>query len=552
MLLNDLVASWNGLCNQHGGPFPSSNSINSIYNTTSVLTGRLGTIQEFKNLVESQTGATNTYSGTYYSDNTPAYTVSDTKINATPKLAYILNYMQEGVASYKSGGSYTAVQKAWYGATGQGMSSGILNEANAYEKFVKQIADTSKMVNKSHTFQNDDGTTTDVTIKFPEIKKDKLISSKFDKVTVSIDKETSQYVIGPITLNYAGSISNGKDLGGISNFEIYTDASSEPVDSSQWSFVRTKENRKSADYPDSGEKFYIRLDYIEGATKITNINVEYKYLIAGAQYHHVTGTFDKSKWHAERETHTTTNADGTTSTTYTWKLVNYDHIYSIASQKLVFADKAARWYETEKISILTETEGTLVVEKVALDENGKKLTADEVKEKFGEYQYFNFNVKVKYADGTVDEHITTVRAGESAIAGTYAWKNGEKAPTYEVSEVKLPENSEWKFVSIKNGKGSLEFSKDTCCGTVNIWSGSGGLSVELEKPFIVPTKYAHTIQVEGSKNNNGYTVDEIFGLTSDCWNGKMTFTNSQPSLYKENEEELISYIKSLAEKEEEE
>ena len=99
--------------------------------------------------------------------------------------------------------------------------------------------------------------------------------------------------------------------------------------------------------------------------------------------------------------------------------------------------------------------------------------------------------------------------------------------------------------AIKNGTGNLEFSKDTYCGTVNIWSGSGGLSVNLEKPLIIPVSYAHTIQVEGGENNNGYTVDEIFGLTGDCWNGKMAFTNSQPDLYKENKEELIEYIKTL-------
>ena len=96
----------------------------------------------------------------------------------------------------------------------------------------------------------------------------------------------------------------------------------------------------------------------------------------------------------------------------------------------------------------------------------------------------------------------------------------------------------------KNGSGNLEFSTDTYCGTVNIWAGSGGLSVNLEKPLIIPVSYAHTIQIEGGKNN-GYTVDEIFGLTGDCWDGKMTFTNSQPDLYQENKEELIEYIKTL-------
>lgn len=150
---------------------------------------------------------------------------------------------------------------------------------------------------------------------------------------------------------------------------------------------------------------------------------------------------------------------------------------------------------------------------------------------------FGFNHKSTFIESVVDD---CVNNSSDAMSGFTCLTT---LTPYELYELRK---------NVKDGKGSLEFSKDTYCGTVNIWAGSGGLSVELEKPFIVPTKYAHTIQVEGSENNNGYTVDEIFGLTSDCWNGKMTFTNSQPSLYKENEEELISYIKSLAEKEEEE
>ena len=105
--------------------------------------------------------------------------------------------------------------------------------------------------------------------------------------------------------------------------------------------------------------------------------------------------------------------------------------------------------------------------------------------------------------------------------------------------------------AMKTGTGNLEFSKDTYCGTVNIWAGSGGLSVNLEKPLIIPVSYIHTIQVEGGKNNNGYTVDEIFGLVGSCWDGKMTFTNSQPDLYKENKEELLNYIKTLIPEDEE-
>lgn len=107
------------------------------------------------------------------------------------------------------------------------------------------------------------------------------------------------------------------------------------------------------------------------------------------------------------------------------------------------------------------------------------------------------------------------------------------------------------YKAMKNGTPNVEFSKDTYCGTVNIWAGSGGLGVSLEKPLIMPSSYITHVQVEGAKDSN-YTVDEIFGLVGECWDGKMTFTNSQPDLYQENKEELIEYIKTLIPEDEKE
>lgn len=104
------------------------------------------------------------------------------------------------------------------------------------------------------------------------------------------------------------------------------------------------------------------------------------------------------------------------------------------------------------------------------------------------------------------------------------------------------------YKAMKDGSPNLEFSKDTYCGTVNIWAGSGGLDMSLEKPLVIPASYITHIQVEGAKDSN-YTVDSIFGLVDSCWDGKMTFTNSQPDLYKENMDELLTYIKTLVSEE---
>jgi hypothetical protein len=93
----------------------------------------------------------------------------------------------------------------------------------------------------------------------------------------------------------------------------------------------------------------------------------------------------------------------------------------------------------------------------------------------------------------------------------------------------------------KEGNGYLEFSTDTTCGTFNAWSGSGGLSIELEKPLIMPVAYIDRIQVEGADNGD-YTVDEVFGLTGECWNGQMTVTGETPDLYEEDLSEVVAEI----------
>ena len=119
----------------------------------------------------------------------------------------------------------------------------------------------------------------------------------------------------------------------------------------------------------------------------------------------------------------------------------------------------------------------------------------------------------------------------------------------------------------------LSFSKDTMIGIFNEWSGGGSLlEVQLEKPFVVPVSMIRNVQVEGAlkqtyqmqqlneqkweaqrdadeskvrslnykinklanESNDGYTVDEVFGLVGSCWADTLSYTNEAPELVQED------------------
>lgn len=487
ILLSDLMSSdnWNMLCSEHAQHLPSSN------NTSNAYSGDYGNYDNIFNSIDwiksySSTASTNQYDGKiYHSDEVAYYAKKSTHI-CTPKAAYVLNAMREGVNSYGAPENYTDIQKAWYNVVNGGSNnSSLYKQASAYQKFVKKIAKNksdvehpTKYVTKSHEFEDGEK----VSIKFPEIDTNKINSmvsfNAVDKdnkvkktgdnwasgVTVSYDQEAQKYKIGPFSINYTEASSNGIDFGSIEGFEIYTDASKEPLAKDQWKFVWLDGQRKKGDdfkYPHSNEVFYIEMDYIENATMITGMDVDYKYLIAGAQYQDLEGTYDQYLWKVKCDTTEVTNEDGTTTTNYNWYFENNQKILAKKSQKLALADKAARWYEKTTLKLRAK-QGNLQIKKIALDENGNELTADQVKDMFhNEYQYFDFRVKVTHSTGEVESEVVTVRAGSSTIAGPYSWNGEDSAPTYEVEEITPV--GDWKYVSIENEKGNLKNGK-----TINV------------------------------------------------------------------------------------
>lgn len=71
---------------------------------------------------------------------------------------------------------------------------------------------------------------------------------------------------------------------------------------------------------------------------------------------------------------------------------------------------------------------------------------------------------------------------------------------------------------INKKEGSIILPKDTTVGLFNECAGCGSLlEIQLEKPAEFPTSMIRNVQIEGYKNNRGYTIDNVYGLVNECW-----------------------------------
>ena len=87
-----------------------------------------------------------------------------------------------------------------------------------------------------------------------------------------------------------------------------------------------------------------------------------------------------------------------------------------------------------------------------------------------------------------------------------------------------------KLMKLKaNNQGSITInaSATDSFGLFDPWNGSGSLlELPIKNSMTVPTSNIHNIQVEGS-DDNGYTVDEVYGLTGDAWNKDAVTVNAE-------------------------
>lgn len=87
----------------------------------------------------------------------------------------------------------------------------------------------------------------------------------------------------------------------------------------------------------------------------------------------------------------------------------------------------------------------------------------------------------------------------------------------ELQENEYDENGKYDPRLNKKSKSYIILGKETMCGLYDAWSGSGSvLEIELDKDVKVPLKYC-VFCVDGCKMHGQYDVDEVYGLTGDCW-----------------------------------
>lgn len=131
--------------------------------------------------------------------------------------------------------------------------------------------------------------------------------------------------------------------------------------------------------------------------------------------------------------------------------------------------------------------------------------------------------------------------------------NSSDAMSEIVALVKLNGCEYFELIeAIEKGEKFLSFGKETDMGIFNEWSGTGGLlEFQLDKPFVVPADMVRNVQVEGAKNDWGYSVDSVFGLIGSCWKETLSYTDEKPVLYEENLGETIKAVKEYIDNEKE-
>lgn len=314
-----------------------------------------------------------------------------------------------------------------------------------------------------------------------DVNKDNKVDA-FDQVTVAWDADKQVYKIGPFALDYIEASTQVGDrpevmFAGIKDAKLYTDADSEPlVRGEDWRFLWTN-NRADSEFPHTDEEFYIELDYIEGATQVTDLVFEFKYMNAAGKYEYLEGKYFQAYWtpkdkenicqggstcrHGRTSAHDyisgydadnqaiISHCSGGTPCSHGkfskhveskdfW--VELQYLEENKAQLLALGLCAARVeFNTElHYNIELENTGKLRIHKELVDEDGEVIDSN---------RRFQFKI---YIDGEYRETVSV--PANKTLTRTYTWEAGEDAPSYEVVEV---ETDDYEIVSIENATGTL-------------------------------------------------------------------------------------------------
>lgn len=571
----DLLEEYDILCSYHGGDdshLTSTKGATLRAGGMSTLTADNG--KEIGKLIKGDEGTTAlTIIEDHESENSPFteasykaetygfYTVKSTEI-ARPKEAYILAEMIEETngrtAFYDDG--YTTIQYAWWttaaGSKGNKVppDNSLALEATAFEEYIGKVGSTDpKTFVEQHYKFDVEGNVHEGSVPAPVIKYEPSFNedanldgdvNKYDEVTTSWDGTIGKqsYTVGPFSIDYVEESYEASDrpeviFAGIIDSKLYTNLGEVPAD--KWRFKYLKDERDVGDefeFPHANEVFYIELDYIEGATEITNLHFDFKYMNAGGQYDDLEGKYFIETWTPDSEVaercsggcgHSEHDKDSTCPRTCShghtgshpikWKYwLELTGMEEKTSQALAYGIKGARWYEYAELDIdnagdLTkEHQGNIRIEKQIVDEAGNILTdIDQTKK-------FTFEI---YKDGSLYDTVE-VSPKQSYTSPMFSWKDGEKAPEFKVVEI-LGDSEDYKqYGNIETTgnivDGELKFTAKNMAvekqGKVSITKTQIGTGLE-DKEFSFKLYINNEVYVQDSLTAEDGTITIKVGQT---------------------------------------
>ena len=485
----DLDSYYDVFCSQKGTALPSDNQTEVAYWIGKVKTDPQGvsyphlTMSDIGKeiLRKSSTSGSPFEHSTYTNKTIGRYKITSTEI-ATPKEAYILSEMikVEGM------GELNYEQFAWWtteaGSHGNSVSANDMSkEADAFEAYIleaAEVASTDELKHKTVEFDTLDGEHKTFENAFDfEYEPEWRTDGEYQTPTVTWDGDA--WKIGPLAIDYVGSTEQFGEreevqFAGITKMEIYTDDSATPLQlGSDWEFVWIDGERTDPDiseYPLANEKFYIKLNYRENATKITNIKTQFRYMNACGVYQDLQGTYFKATWKEKSKAYynTWTDAEGNSHSSYdhTEYWLKLTSMKEFPSQRLALGINAARWYEYIEVDRrLDIRSGKIRIEKDVVDEDG-----DEVGD-VNKFFYFRVNV-----DGAINSGSETikVKAGSAATSKVYYWMAESGAPSYTVTEMS---KDGFRQVDITNDSGTLKEDGTVKVIATNVKENQGSLKI---------------------------------------------------------------------------
>lgn len=441
-------------------------------------------------------------------------------------------------------GVYSYVQRAWWNTRSGHTTSavipqnGLSTEADAFEKYIKRIATTNPITYTEQEVLDENFKGRGIFVKAPEVKYEPEwatgkvskngVEFDLDDVTVMWDSTKQQYVIGPFAIDYVEEAIevDGRDavqFAGITNATLYTDANDGAAleRDKDWFFSWQDGQRTEDDdyqFPHEQEVFYIRLNKIEGATKIKDFHFEFKYMNAGARFENLQGSYKIVTFKADSTTHNEGEDDE-----YTEYYVRLSSVSSgVKAQTLAGGLVAYRWYNPAELHYTDDIKdhGHLTVMKKVVDEDGNPYNTDD---------YFEFNINI----GGETEKIT-VKAGDKASSKEYYWDALADAPAYNVTEV-LKDG--YELIDFENGSGYLDGNrgvvvakatnkKEPTIGKINIQK-------KLAPGDDSDETFYFTLTVTGTFKYNGqsYTPESPLTLTNIGIKNGQTWNSDQFSWY---------------------